>query len=494
LAFTVRFRVSTAQTSLGGIITTHAALLPAEGRPAESDHRTLVIFGASGDLSSRLLLPGLGSLLAGPRATGVRIIGTGRSPLAPEDWTDRVRSALTVRGAIGDLAAETLATTSYVAGDPTDPDHLRTLLDLAGPAPVLYFSLPPAVTTEIVAKLREVELPEGTELAFEKPFGTDSESAAALNKLVGSLVPEERVHRVDHFLGRTAVLNLIGLRFANRLFEPVWNAEHIESVEIVYDETLGLEGRAQYYDNAGALVDMIQSHLLLVLALLTMDAPATMDAVEVRSEMARALRSTHLLGTAREAGRRARYTSGIANDQVVPSYADETGVDPLRETETLAEVTVEVGTNRWAGVPITLRSGKALGVARKEIVVKFKPLRHLPSGLTGGRDGETLRIGLNPGGLSLSVPALGVDGPYTMGQVFLDATLPSSAVLPYGEVLSGILRGDPLLSVRGDVAERCWEIVEPVLEAWRSGEVPLEEYDAGSNGPDSWQEDARSAA
>jgi glucose-6-phosphate 1-dehydrogenase len=477
---------------LGGIISTHAALLPVERSSADTGQhtgqRTLVIFGASGDLSARLLLPGLGSLLAGPRATSVRIIGTGRSPLAPDEWTDRVRSAFESHGEIGQVAADTLATTEYVAGDPTDVEHLRALLELAGPAPVLYFSLPPAVTTAIVQKLRELELPEGTELAFEKPFGTDAESAAALNQLVGSLVPEENVHRVDHFLGRTAVLNLIGLRFANRLFEPVWNAEHIESVEIVYDETLGLEGRAQYYDNAGALVDMIQSHLLLVLALLAMDAPATMDAVEVRSEMARVLRSTHLLrGSAIEAGRRARYAAGIADDRVVPAYADEAGVDAERGTETLAEVTVEVDTNRWAGVPFTLRSGKALGVARKEIVVKFKPLRHLPSGLNGARDGETLRIGLNPGELSLSVPALGVDGPYTMGQVFLDATLPSSSVLPYGEVLSGILRGDPLLSVRGDVAERCWEIVEPVLAAWRAGEVPLDEYDAGSGGPATWK-------
>jgi glucose-6-phosphate 1-dehydrogenase len=491
---------------LGGIITTHAALLAVGERPAGTDQRTLVIFGASGDLSSRLLLPGLGSLLAGPRATSVRIIGTGRSPLAADEWADRVRVAFASvaresdgtaasRGEIGPVAAQTLATTEYVAGDPTDTDHLRALLELAGPAPVLYFSLPPAVTTAIVAKLREIELPAGTELAFEKPFGTDAASAAELNQLVGSFIPEENVHRVDHFLGRTAVLNLIGLRFANRLFEPVWNAEHIESVEIVYDETLGLEGRAQYYDNAGALVDMIQSHLLLVLALLAMDAPATMDAVEVRSEMARALRSTHLYhGSAIEAGRRARYTAGIADDRVVPAYADEAGVDRDRGTETLAEVTVELDTNRWAGVPFTLRSGKALGVARKEIVIKFKPLRHLPSGLHGSRDGETLRIGLNPGELSLSVPALGVDGPYTMGQVFLDATLPSSPVLPYGEVLSGILRGDPLLSVRGDVAERGWEIVEPVLTAWRAGEVPLEDYEAGSDGPTDWQDSTESAA
>ncbi|HWD84010.1 MAG TPA: glucose-6-phosphate dehydrogenase [Kribbella sp.] len=443
------------------------------------------MFGASGDLSSRLLLPGLGSLLAGPRATSVRIIGTGRSPLAADEWTSRVRTAFSVEpgGELSPAAAETLATTQYVAGDPTDAAHLRALLALAGPAPVLYFSLPPAVTTTIVETLQGVDLPAGTELAFEKPFGTDAASAGALNKLVGTLVPEENVHRVDHFLGRTAVLNLIGLRFANRLFEPVWNAEHIESIEIVYDETLGLEGRAQYYDNAGALVDMIQSHLLLVLALLAMDAPATMDAVEVRSEMARALRSTHLYGSPSEASRRARYTAGGG----VPAYAEEAGVNPGRETETLAELTVEVDTNRWAGVPITLRSGKALGVARKEIVVKFKPLRHLPSGLHGGRDGETLRIGLNPGELSLSVPALGVDGPYTMGQVFLDATLPSSPVLPYGEVLNGILRGDPLLSVRGDVAERCWEIVEPALDAWRTGEVRLEEYEAGSNGPAHWR-------
>ena len=445
-----------------------------------SSQRTVVIFGASGDLSSRLLLPGLGSLLAGPRASSVRIIGTGRSPLAADEWTDRVRSAFGTE--LSPAAAGTLATTQYVAGDPTDAAHLRTLLELAGPAPVLYFSLPPAVTTEIVAKLQEADLPEGTELAFEKPFGTDAASAAALNKLVGDLVPEENVHRVDHFLGRTAVLNLIGLRFANRLFEPVWNAEHIESVEIVYDETLGLEGRAQYYDNAGALVDMIQSHLLLVLALLAMDAPATMDAVEVRSEMARALRSTHLYGgSALEASRRARYTAGVADGRVVPSYADEAGVDRARETETLAEVTVEVGTNRWAGVPFTLRSGKAMPADSAEIAIHFRPMPRYLLDRWPGVEPNVLRLGLTEPYVRLATTLNAAERRAESRGLELLSNAPRRSA--YANLVLEMLRGDATLLIRGDEAEESWRIIDPVTQAWTAGDVPLQEYAAGRPPP-----------
>ena len=203
--------------------------------------------------------------------------------------------------------------------------------------------------------LADITLPEDLFLAIEKPFGTDAESAHTFNELLAHLpLPESHVFRVDHYLGKATVLNLVGLRFTNRLFEPVWNASNIETIQIISDEALALEGRAGYYDHAGALKDMIQSHLLLVMALLCMEELATFDAFELRDLMAHLLRSTHLWGDDPvKASRRARYTAGKIGDEVVPNYVDEQGVDPSRSTETLAEVTVEIRNARWAGVPIT---------------------------------------------------------------------------------------------------------------------------------------------
>ena len=194
---------------------------------------------------------------------------------------------------------------------------------------------------------------------LEKPFGTDEASAADLNAIIGRLVPEDQIHRVDHFLGKSTVLNLLGLRFTNRLFEPMWSADHVEQVDIVFDEPLGLENRARYYDGAGALVDMIQSHLLQVLALIAMDPPASLDARDLRDRKAEALRACRVwAGDPAARRRRARYTAGTIDGRRLPGYADEPGVDPARHTETLAEVVLEVDTWRWAGVPFRLRSGQ----------------------------------------------------------------------------------------------------------------------------------------
>ena len=202
---------------------------------------------------------------------------------------------------------------------------------------------------------------------------------------------------MDHFLGLSTVLNIVGLRFANRLLEPVLNSTHVESVEIVWDESLGLEGRAGYYDHAGALVDMIQSHLLQVLSLLTMEAPAAINARDFRDEKAQVLRATRILdGDARASSRRARYTAGAVEGRELPDYAAEGGVDPARETETLAEIVVGVENWRWSGVPFMLRSGKALGNPRKEAVFTFRthpaparrtgPARTAPTGCGSGWD------------------------------------------------------------------------------------------------------------
>jgi glucose-6-phosphate 1-dehydrogenase len=453
-----------------------------------TDKRTLIIFGATGDLAARLLLPGLGTFLQSGRAVPVQLIGTGRSERTPEQWKSVVKKSFATQDVKGPEVDATLDSTVFIQGDPTDPKHLQALLDAAEAEPILYFALPPQIASDICDALQHVKLPEGTILAFEKPFGTDVASAKALNETVLKLVPEEKVHRTDHFLGRTTVLNIIGLRFANRLFEQVWNAENIEKVDIFYDETLGLEDRAQYYDEAGALVDMIQSHLLQILGLITMDAPSSIDGVEFRSSLARALRSTRLVGDdPKIASRRARYIEGTINGKELPAYADEKGVEPSRQTETLAEISVEVDNARWAGVPFTLRSGKALGQSRKEVLITFKPVPRLPSGLLGRPKTDSLRIVLNPDEIELTVSANGGGNPFEMGQMTLAASFSDGELTPYGEVLNGIFHDDPLLSIRGDVAERCWEIVGPVVDAWQKGEVPLEEYRAGSRGPADWE-------
>lgn len=447
---------------------------------------TLIILGASGDLTERLLLPGLASLLVSDRGVDVQLIGTGRSERTPEEWADVVKGAFNGDGD-SDRAAKTVESSRYLQGDPTTTEHLQALLDAAEGEPVLYFALPPAISIKVIRALGELDLPDGLRLALEKPFGYDEDSARELNAELLKIVPEERIHRTDHFLGRATVLNVIGLRFANRLFEPVWNGENIEKVEIFYDEVLGLEGRAKYYDTAGALVDMIQSHLLQVLAIIAMDAPSTIDAVELRSEIARVLRATWVKGGDPVASsRRGQYTAGTLDGKDVPSYRDEDGVDVERGTETLAEVEFEVKTRRWAGVPFILRSGKAMSGVRKEVVITFKPVPVLPAGLEGSSTPDTLRIQISPEELELGVTTNGRGNPFHLEKSTLSTTLGKPELTPYGEVLSGIFHDDPTLSIRGDVAERCWAIVAPVIEAWQAGDVPLDEYPAGSTGPEGW--------
>jgi glucose-6-phosphate 1-dehydrogenase len=299
---------------------------------------------------------------------------------------------------------------------------------------------------------------------------------------------------VDHFLGRSTVLNVIGSRTANRIFEPIWSHRDIESISIRYDESLGLEGRAGYYDGAGALVDMIQSHLLQVMAIVAMEPPATLDEVDLRDATAAVLRATHLwnddpVGSSR----RARYTEGTVGERRMPAYVDEPGVDPARNTETLAEIMCEVRTARWAGVPITLRSGKALGDPAREIVVRVKPVRHVPTGLTGDAPGTVLRFSLGPDRLAVELNVNGGDDPFVLHRAVLEAELGLGAQRAYAEVLAGILDADPTLAVRGDAAEQCWRIIAPVQEAWKRGDVPLDEYTAGSAGPSGWNEPLRRA-
>ena len=453
-----------------------------------SEAVNLVILGASGDLTHRLLLPGLGTLLKADHGITVHLIGAGAEDWDQSHWCETVKAALNEGGCSADELQTILETTTYSTIDASSGDDLTGLLkDLQGRT-VLYFALPPAITMAACKALADITLPEDLFLAIEKPFGTDAESAHAFNQLLAHLpLPESHVFRVDHYLGKATVLNLVGLRFTNRLFEPVWNATNIESIQIISDEELALEGRAGYYDRAGALKDMIQSHLLLVMALLCMEELATFDAFELRDLMAHLLRSTHLWGDDPvKASRRARYTAGKTGDEVVPDYVDEHGVDPSRNTETLAEMTVEIRNARWAGVPITLRSGKALGDGVRQITVVFRPIAHTPVGFHDDAPRNVVVIGLSPEYLRVQL-STNVDGDrLSLEPTVLDAELGESPIRPYGEILAHILAGDPLLSVRGDVAEDCWRIVTPVLDAWAAGTVPMDTYVAGSAGPSTW--------
>lgn len=448
---------------------------------------TLLILGASGDLASRLLLPALGQLLLKQPGRRLRLVGAGSEELTPAHWRAIVKKSFATSKASGPGVDELLATTAYFTANVTLASEMERLLGECDGTTSVYFALPPAVTVLVCDALAAVDLPEGTQLALEKPFGVDEESAARLNARLSRLVPEAQIHRIDHFLGRSTVLNLLGLRFANRIFEPLWNSDHVERVDIVYDEQLGLESRARYYDHAGALVDMIQSHLLQVMAVLAMEPPSSLDAADLRDAKGIVLRATRVRGgSPTRSSRRARYSAGTVAGRELPSYLDEPGVDPKNDTETLAEVTFEINTWRWAGVPFTLRSGKALAVRRREIAITFKPVPHLPTGLGGREDPTVLRVLLAPDEMSLELNLNGPGDPHMLERVSLGATFGPGQLLAYGEVLEGLLDGDPTLSVRGDTAEQCWRIVAPVLAAWSANKVPLEEYAAGTAGPPGW--------
>ena len=451
--------------------------------------RTLLILGGTGDLSGRLLLPGLARVVSRGRAPELTVIGSGSRDWTMEQWQDRMRSSFAEAFEEADeqgreRLSRTVEDSRFLRLDLSGTGDLADRLRDVEPPLALYFALPPEVAARTVRKLKPDDLPPDTRLVLEKPFGSDHASAVELNEVLARLVPERNVFRVDHFLGMTTVMDILGLRFSNRLLEPVWSNLHIEKMEIVFDEQLGLEGRASYYDAAGALKDMIQSHLLHVMAFMAIGAPATLGERDLRDLLAATLRAA----TASPAeSRRARYTAGEVDGQEMESYADSPGVDPSRNTETLAEVEVRINNSRWTGVPFILRSGKAMGRSRKEALVTFRPVSHLPEGFTGVTDlPSRLRISFSPAEIELELNINGPQSVFRLERTGLKGPAHASQLTPYGEVIESVLDGDPLLSVRADIAAECWRIVDPVLQAWADGDVPLETYRAGTQGPPGW--------
>ena len=465
----------------------------AANRTRESRVKTLLILGGTGDLSHRLLLPGLARLIARGRAPGLVVVGSGSRDWSQADWKERVTDSFSTeyddagKQARRELDAA-VQRSSYRQLDLDAPGSLAAGLEGLEPPLAVYFALPPKLTLTTVGALKAGDLPEDTQLVLEKPFGTDQASARELNRALASLVPEEDIFRVDHFLGMTTVMNIVGMRFSNRLLEPIWNSLHIEKMEIVFDEQLALEGRAKYYDASGALEDMIQSHLLHIMAFMAIGPPASLGERDLRDLVAATLRAASVSGDYTRSTRRARYTAGVIDGKEVQSYTASAGVDPERNTETLAEIEISINNDRWAGVPFILRSGKAQARTRKEAVVTFRNVNHLPDGFTGSTAAPSrLRISFNPAFLELE---LNVNGPadiFRLDRSTLTAQLHTSRLTAYGEVLEAVIAGNRLLSVRGDIAEECWRIVDPVLAAWRADEVPMNSYAAGTQGPSGWE-------
>jgi glucose-6-phosphate 1-dehydrogenase len=374
---------------------------------------------------------------------------------------------------------------AYRSADLAHPRQLRAILAPAMEPMVLYLALPPAVFAPAIEALTVAGVPTGSRVVIEKPFGSDLASARHLNELVHGLLPEDSVYRIDHFLHKQTVQNILGLRFANRIIEPVWSNAHIEEIEIVWDEALGLEGRAGYYDRAGALLDMIQNHLLQLLALITMERPTSLGPADLRDRKVEALRAIRRFDPSEVATRtaRARYTAGVVAGRPMPSYVDEPGVDPSRGTETYAEATFSIDNPRWAGTSFRLRTGKALARPRREILVHFREVQDAVFHEAASASANLLRLTVDPDTITFRLNINGAGDPFTLETVDLDAQLAAQEIPAYGRLLLGVLDGDATFSIRDDEVEEAWRVIEPITSGWREGLSPLGEYEAGSAGP-----------
>ena len=320
-------------------------------------------------------------------------------------------------------------------------------------------------------------------VAIEKPFGTDLRSARHLNEILRVRLPRPTIFRIDHFLSSELVRRVIVLRFLNRVFEPTLSAVHVERVDISWLESLTLEGRAGYYDAAGALKDMIQNHLMEAMALVLMEQPARLDPDSFRGNRVEALRAVPTPSPEFIPGHtvRARYSAGTIGSRHVPSYVDEPRVNPARGTETYASLTLQVNSPRWEGVPFTLRSGKALPAEAAEIAIHFRPLPRYMTDDWPGIEPNVLRIGLAEPYVRLATAITSPDRPPEMRELETNATAPQRT--PYANLILMMLGSNPTLFIRGDEAGESWRIIDPVLNAWSAGEVPMHEYPAGTPPP-----------
>jgi glucose-6-phosphate 1-dehydrogenase len=445
----------------------------------------MVLFGASGDLTSRLLMPAIAELAeAGLLPPGFTILGSANTDWSTDDFRHHIAAELEKHSAVPPATRDAvIRMLTFQPADVTRPQDVSQLIGADHPGTLVYLALPPFLFEPVLSALATARLSASDAVAIEKPFGTDLASARHLNEILRIRLPEPTVFRIDHFLSSELVRRVLALRFVNRIFEPTLNAVHVDHVDISWLESLTLEGRAGYYDGAGALKDMVQNHLMEAMALVLMEQPARVDANSFRDVRVEGLRAvaTPTAQRMRADTIRARYTEGTLGTRQVPSYVDEPGVDPSRNTETYASLTLGVDNPRWEGVPFTLRSGKALPADAAEIAIHFRPLPGYLLDQWPGIEPNVLRIGLTEPYVRLATTLNGPDQAAEVRQ--LEARSATPRFTAYGHLILEMLRGDAMLFIRGDEAEESWRIIDPVMQAWSAGAVPMQDYAAGTPPP-----------
>src|SRR6478752_1256267 len=451
----------------------------------------VVIFGVTGDLATKKLMPAIYDLAnRGLLPATFALIGFARRDWADEDFEklvcDSVRqhARTPYRQEVWDRLAEGIRFVQGTFDDEKSFERLaETLQKLdaergTGGNHAFYLSIPPKAFQEVCEQLQKSGLarPQAgrwSRVVIEKPFGHDLRSARELNAVVNSVFPEDSVFRIDHYLGKETVQNILAMRFANQLFEPIWNAHYVDHVQITMAEDIGLGGRAGYYDGIGAARDVIQNHLLQLLAFTAMEEPVSFSSAELRNEKIKVLNATQLVGPLAETTAHGQYAGGWQGGELVPGLKEEHGFNPRSRTETFAAITCAVNTRRWAGVPFYLRTGKRLGRRVTAIAVVFKRAPHLPFDATMTEElgqnafvvrvqpdeGVTLRFGSKVPGSQMEVRDVTMDFGY--GTAFTEAS-PEA----YERLILDVLLGEPSLFPVNAEVERSWEILDPALEHW----------------------------
>ncbi|MFI5110349.1 MAG: glucose-6-phosphate dehydrogenase [Terriglobales bacterium] len=470
------------------------------------DPCAMVIFGASGDLTKRKLLPAVYTLfkehLVPPNFS---VVGFSRSPMSDDEFRSKMRDGVEEFGGPVDTATwqKFAAGLRYISAHPHHPEEYAKLTAVlseldrergTGANRVYYLAVPPSSFQPIVRNLQSAGLAESEKgwarVIIEKPFGHDLESAKALNRELDSVFHEEQVYRIDHYLGKETVQNLLVFRFANGIFEPIWNRRYVDHVQITAAETLGVENRASYYEEAGALRDMVQNHMLQLLTMTAMEPPVSFEADTVRAEKLKVLRAIRPLcgEDAPHCAVRGQYGAGRVGGEKVAGYRQEPGVDPNSKTETFAAVKLYVENWRWAGVPFYLRAGKRLARHATEIAVQFKqpPLRlfdgarALPPNLIALRiqpdEGIALRFSAKQPGPATRVRDVTMEFGYATAFGMASANA-------YERLLLDCMLGDTTLFSSSKFVELGWSLVTPILDAWNHPAPDFPNYAAGSWGP-----------
>jgi glucose-6-phosphate 1-dehydrogenase len=471
---------------------------------------TLTIFGATGDLAHRKLLPALYNLAhEGSLPERFNLIGVSRSEKAHEDFRAEMRESIEKFSRTppqAEVLDRLLEHAKYIPGvfdDASVYEQLdKTIQGYDEEAGIVfnrvfYLSTAPEFFPVIVSALgkQELDCVDGadTRVVIEKPFGYDLASARKLNDQVLSVFDESQVFRIDHYLGKETVQNIMAFRFANTMFEPVWNRNYVDHVQITAAEDLGIGTRAGYYDGAGALRDLVQNHMMELLANVCMEPPTSFDADKVRDEKVKVLQAIQPPSPedVPKMAVRAQYTAGRSGGEEVPGYMEEEGVPPDSKTETYAALRLEVSNWRWAGVPFYLRTGKRLARKVTEIAVELKPVPHLAFQAHGSLgvqpnqlvltvqpdEGVSLSLGAKIPGARMRIRPVNMEFHY--GTTFL-----SQSPEAYERLIMDAMRGDATLFTRNDEVDALWGIIDPILTAWKNDEGELAKYPAGSEGPE----------